>query len=223
MDSRYLRNFPALSEESFALLRTKRICVIGCGGLGGHIIELMARAGIGYITCVDGDVFDRTNLNRQLLSREDLIGLSKAEAASCRVAAINSDVSVHSVNAFLTRDNAQSLIADCDLVFDALDNIEGRLILEEACEKQGIPYVHGAIAGWVAQAGVCLPGQHLARTLYPEGIVVKDRSVLSFTPALCAAVQASLGVKYLIGENVEAGSLYCFDLLHQEYEKIPLI
>ena len=223
MDNRFSRNIPALSEDECALLRTKHIAVIGCGGLGGHIIEMMARIGAGHITCVDGDVFEPTNLNRQLLSEEALIGTAKADAAAKRIAAVNSRISCRTVKGFMTRENAQHLIEGCDLVFDALDNIEGRLILEEACEKRRIPYVHGAIAGWAAQAALCMPGEGLARKLYPEGVAVGDKSVLSFTPALCAAVQVSLGVRYLTGRKVDSGTLHCYDLLHQEYESIPFV
>ena len=81
MDDRYSRNIPALSAQECTLLRTKKIAVIGCGGLGRHIIELMTRIGIGAIRAVDGDVFDSSNLNRQLLSETALLGCSKAETA----------------------------------------------------------------------------------------------------------------------------------------------
>lgn len=222
MDSRYLRNIPALTQQECDLLRQKRIAVVGCGGLGGHIIELMARLGIGHITCVDGDVFDESNLNRQLLSEEALLGTPKAQAAVERIRRINSQISCQGIHQFLTEENASRILAGCDLVFDALDNVESRRILEKACEDLEIPYIHGAIAGWMAQAAVCMPGQKLTKLLYPEGVILKDKSVLSFTPALCASMQTALGVKLLCGRKVETGKLYFFDLLHQDFETIPL-
>lgn len=222
MDSRYSRNIPALTQQECDLLRQKRIAVVGCGGLGGHIIELMARLGIGHITCVDGDVFDESNLNRQLLSEEALLGTPKAQAAVERIRRINSSVSCQGIHQFLTEENASRILAGCDLVFDALDNVESRRILEKACEDLEIPYIHGAIAGWMAQAAVCMPGQKLTKLLYPEGVILKDKSVLSFTPALCASMQTALGVKLLCGRKVETGKLYFFDLLHQDFETIPL-
>ena len=63
----------------------------------------------------------------------------------------------------------------------------------------------------------------LVEKLYPEDTVVRDKSVLSFTPALCASVQAALCVKLLTGRPVETGKLYYFDLLHQEFETIPML
>ena len=222
MDARYSRNVPALSEAECALLRTKKAAIIGCGGLGGHLIELLSRVGIGSICAVDGDVFDESNLNRQLLSEEALLGASKAEAAADRIRKINSGVKVESVSAFLDADNAADLIKDCDVVLDALDNIPARRILAKACADAGIPYLYGAISGWVAQAAVCLPGDDLIGKLYPDETVIRDKSVLSFTPALCASVQASLCVKLLAGRPVEHGVLYYYDLLHQEFEAIPM-
>jgi len=222
MDGRYLRNIPALSEEECALLRTKRIAVIGCGGLGGHLIELMARVGIGSIVAVDGDVFEPSNLNRQLLSEVPLLGVSKANAAADRIARVNPDVQITATEVFLNEENADSLIRGCDAVLDALDSISARKILAEACAKAGIPYVYGAISGWVAQAGISMPGDRMIEALYPEGTVVKGQSVLSFTPALCASMQTALCVKLLVGRPVEAGILYYFDLLNQEFETIPM-
>ncbi len=222
MDARYARNIPALTEAECALLRTKKVAVIGCGGLGGYLIEYLSRVGIGNIRAVDGDVFDETNLNRQLLSQVSLLGNSKAEAASARVSRINPDVTVESVHAFLDEHNAAELISGCDAVLDALDNIPARKALAKACADAGIPYVYGAISGWVAQAAVSMPEDHLLNTLYPGNIVIRDKSVLSFTPALCASMQAALCVKLLTGRPVETGKLFYFDLLNQEFETIPM-
>ena len=124
---------------------------------------------------------------------------------------------------FLDGENAADLIAGCDVVLDALDNIPARRILAKACAAAGIPYIYGAISGWVAQAAVCLPGDDLMDALYPEETVIRDKSVLSFTPALCASVQASLCVKLLAGRPVDHGVLYYYDLLNQEFETIPLL
>lgn len=223
MEARYQRNIPALTEAECALLRTKKAAVIGCGGLGGYVIELLARLGIGSLRVVDGDVFDKTNLNRQLLSEPSLIGTGKAEAAEARVAQINPDVAVEPVHAYLNEGNAAALIEGCDVVVDALDSIDARRILAAACGSAGIPWIYGAIRGWVAQAGVCLPGTDLVGKLYPQGVSLRDKSVLSFTPALCAALQTALCVKVLTGRPIPEGGILYFDLLHQEFETIPLM
>lgn len=219
---RYSRNIPALSEAECTALQKKTVAVIGCGGLGGYLIEYLARIGIGAIRCVDGDVFDESNLNRQLLSCPALLGASKALAATERVKAVNPDVLVTAFPVFLDDTNARELIRGCDAVLDALDNIDSRRILAKACAAEKIPYVYGAIAGWVAQAAVCMPGDDFIEKLYPQDAVIKDKSVLSFTPALCAAMQASLCVKLLTGKPVETGMLHYADLFYEEYTQIPM-
>lgn len=223
MEKRYLRNVPALSEAECALLRTKKVAVIGCGGLGGHLIELMARIGIGSIRALDGDVFEESNLNRQLLSEVSSLGIGKAQAAADRVARVNPDVETEAVQIFLNEENADSLISGCDAVLDALDSVDARRTLAKACDRAGIPYIYGAIRGWVAQAAVSMPGDHLIELLYPEGTVIRDKSVLSFTPALCASMQAALCVKVLTGRPVQTGTVYFFDLLNQDFEQIPMV
>ena len=223
MEARYQRNVPALTEAECAQLRQKRVLVVGCGGLGGHIIDQLARIGIGNLRVVDGDIFEPSNLNRQLLSEVNLLRVSKAKAASDHIARINPDIAAEAVQAFLTNDNAAQLLADCDIVMDALDNIQCRKILSAACERANIPYVYGAISGWVAQAAISMPGDRLIDTLYPEEIEICDKSVLSFTPAFCASMQVSLCIKLLLGRSVETGTVYYFDLLNQEFETIPMV
>ena len=223
MDERYSRNIPTLTEAECELLRQKRVLVVGCGGLGGHIIDQLTRIGIGAIRAVDGDVFELSNLNRQLLSEVPLLGVSKAKAAAERIARVNPETAAEAVEAFLTEDNASGLLAGCDVVMDALDNIQSRKLLSHACAKAGIPYVYGAVQGWVAQAAVSMPEDHLIDTLYPERIEILNKSVLSFTPALCASMQTALCVKLLLGRSVETGTIYYFDLLNQEFETIPMV
>ena len=222
MDPRYERNIPALSEAECEILRRKRVLVVGCGGLGGHLIDMLARIGVGFLRVVDGDVFEPSNLNRQLLSEVPLLGVSKAKAAAAKVSRVNPEIEVEAVAGFLTEKNARQLVLSCDAVVDGLDNIDSRRILAKECEKAKIPFIYGAVSGWVAQAAVSMPGDHLVETLYPEGVVLKSKSVLSFTPALCASIQVALCVKLLTGRPVETGKLYYFDLLNQEFESIPI-
>ena len=219
---RYSRNIPALSQADCAALQGKTVAVIGCGGLGGYLIEYLTRIGIGRIRCIDGDVFEESNLNRQLLSSLAALGANKAQTAAERIKAINPQVSAEAFSVFLDNDNAKELIASCDAVLDALDSIDARRVLAKACEEEKIPYIYGAIAGWVAQAAICMPGEDLIDKLYPEDTVIKDKSVLSFTPAMCAAMQTSLCIKLLTGKPVETGVLHYTDLFYEEYTQIPI-
>lgn len=223
MKERYSRNLPALSAEECHILQTKKILIAGCGGLGGNLIEHAARIGIGHIRAVDFDVFEASNLNRQLLSETALLGKPKALAAADRVKRINPNVHCEAIQARIDTSNIESLIDSCDLIIDGMDNIETRRILCEAAEKAGIPYVYGAAGGWVAQASLSLPGDHITDRLYREDTTLQSKTVLGFAPALCASIQISIAVKHLVGRSVEHGVLYFFDLLHNDFETIPLL
>ena len=220
MEERYSRNLGALTEEEFALLRTKKVFVAGCGGLGGYISEMLLRIGVGSVATADGDVFEASNLNRQLLSSPELIGVGKAETAANRAAFVNPEVDFRASAVFVDESNAKELIAGCDAVIDALDNIASRKTLVGACSALGIPFVHGAICGWTAQAGISMPGDGLIDRLYPEGAALSSKASLSFTPPFCAAMQVALCVKLLCGKEVQTGKLYYADLLNMEFETI---
>ena len=113
------------------------------------------------------------------------------------------------------------MIKGCDAVLDGLDNIKSRKFLAAACADAGLPFIHGAIRGWMAQAAVCMPNDGLLNLIYPEDAKVTDKSVLSFTPALCAAMQVSLCTRLLCGRDIETGKLFFFDLLHMDFSEIP--
>lgn len=205
MEERYIRSIPAISAAEQEALSAARVLVAGCGGLGGYLIEYLGRMGVGEITAVDGDVFEPSNLNRQLLSAPALLGRSKAAAAKERMASVNPSVTLRAVEAFLDAGNAAGLVAGQDLVLDALDSVPARLLLADACAEAGVTLVHGAIRGWCVQAAVVPPGSGLLHRLYaPEKPAAppdapEDKTSLPFTPAFCAAIQAAEAVKLLTG------------------------
>lgn len=224
---RYERNLGLLTPEENESLKSAKVCVIGCGGLGGYIIEELARLGIGRITAADGDVFQESNLNRQLFSTETVLGKSKAQAAEERIHAVNSEVEIHTIHTFLTEENAAEIIEpDCQVVIDALDNITSRRILETYCCLNQIPLVHGAIAGWHGQVSVIMPGDKVFDQLYPadadRGAELETGNP-AFTPAVVASIQVSEALKIILGrEGVLRKKLLTIDLLEHEYDVIEL-
>ena len=221
MHQRYLNNLPALSRQEQELLHKKRVLVAGCGGLGGYITENLLRLGIGNITAVDGDSFEVSNLNRQLLATESTIGRSKAEAAAERAALVNPSVKFTALKEYLTPENAADTVAGHDIAIDALDSISSRLLLEEACTKAGIPLVHGAVCGWCCQYGVSLPGSGLLKRIYSNATIISG-GVLPFVPPFCAALQCAAAARLLTGRQLPAGRLYMYDLRSMEFSVIDL-
>lgn len=222
---RYDRN-GIFTEEEIQRLGKVKVCIIGCGGLGGYILEMMARIGIGHITVIDGDVFNVSNLNRQILSTETNIGQSKVNSAKERMTIVNSEISVSYIDEYLNEDNAQRLLEGHDLVMDALDSITTRFLLQEACHALGIPFVHGAIAGWYGQVSVVFPGDKTLDLIYAsrqgEGVEKKIGNP-SFTPSTIASIQVSEGLKVLLnkGEILRMKLLYV-DLLQNEFHIMNL-
>ncbi|QXE21102.1 HesA/MoeB/ThiF family protein [Clostridium sp. 001] len=225
---RYVRNMKTLSKEENDSLKKFKVCVVGCGGIGGYVIEMLGRIGIGNITAVDGDVFEESNLNRQILSSTDIIGFSKAQEAKARMEKVNPLIEVKALEKMLTEDNACSILSNHDVVVDALDSIPARLLLQRSCKKLNIPMVYGAIAGWYAQITTILPGDDTLNKIYnvdkqtSKGIE-KEMGNPSFIPALAASIEVSEVIKLLLGRGELLRKKMAFiDLLSTEYDIIPL-
>src|SRR5699024_11977244 len=98
IDKRYVKNMNALSIGENKILNESKVCIVGCGGLGGYIIELLGRIGVGNLTVIDGDVFDETNLNRQVLCHTKNIGQNKAIEAKKRMELVNPLIKVTAID-----------------------------------------------------------------------------------------------------------------------------
>ena len=215
-----------LSREENRSLRKKRVAVVGCGGLGGYIIEQIARLGIGHITVIDGDVFDESNLNRQLLSTVDNIGQAKVLAARERIEKVNPDIKIVIHKLFLNEDNAMDLLQNHDVLCDALDNIGTRMILQRYASLLQIPMVYGAIAGWYGQVATIFPGDHIPGSIHQASLekgIEQELGNPSFTPALVASIQVSEVLKILTGKGKSLRNRFMLiDTLEQEYEVFDL-
>ncbi len=223
---RYLRNKKLISQEEQDRLAQARVTILGCGGLGGYIIEMLSRIGVGRLTLVDFDTFDRSNLNRQLLSTEKNLGGSKAAEAGRRMDLINSTVEAEVVEERLTPENIEGIVEGSTVVVDALDSIPMKLQVERVCARLGIPMVHGAIGGWIAQVAVVKPGDFLLEKLYgevQEG-VEKEMGNPSFTPALAASIQVSEVIKILLNKGISMeGEVLYIDLENNSFSTLKLL
>lgn len=103
--ARYTRNAKTITAREQLQLSTSHVAVIGLGGLGGAVVDILARTGVGELTLIDGDVFDETNLNRQLLSSVSAVGRPKAEVAAHHVTDVNPAAIVHEAGCFFTDEN----------------------------------------------------------------------------------------------------------------------
>ncbi len=151
------RQMSIVDKKQQEKFKKATITVIGCGGIGGECIEMLARMGAGHLRLVDEDAFDLSNLNRQSLSTLDKLGLSKSSVAKEKVRLINPYVKVTSFNEHVDTDNIAEIIDDSDVVIDALDNVLTRVIVSRYARENKIPFIHGAIHATSGQVSVFLP------------------------------------------------------------------
>ena len=219
---RYLRNMETISIEEQLKLSKSRVAVVGAGGLGGNVILLLARLGIGQLVVVDYDVFDETNLNRQALSNVNSLGKSKSGEAVELVGSINPGVEVLPYQVKLNTSNAFEILAGSDVVVDALDNIPDRFVVEKVCKKLRIPLVHGALAGFEGQIMTIFPGDPGLKHLYGNESAGSDRSkspesvlgVPAPTPSLIATLQVMEVLKIIL----KRGKIFRNVMLHVDLE-----
>lgn len=226
LPARYQRNRNMIGNRQQQRLFHSHAVVIGCGGLGGYVLEQLARLGVGRITAVDPDVFEEHNLNRQLLSSPRLLGQSKVAVAAERIADINPAVTLVPVQEAFGADNGAELIAGADVVVDAVDNVPTRMALADICGAAGIPLVHGAIAGWYGHVATQYPGDKTLQKIYSrfksgKGVEAELGNP-SFTPGVAASFQVAEACKVLIdeGDSLRHRKLH-LNLLDMEVVEVP--
>ncbi|MEA4811552.1 MAG: HesA/MoeB/ThiF family protein [Anaerolineaceae bacterium] len=222
----YLRNHAAISAEQQALLAQKKVLIAGCGGLGGYLLENLGRVGVGYLRVVDSDLFEASNLNRQLLGSHMNLSKPKVLAAKQRMQAVNPHITVDALQVRMEQENARDLVAGVDLVVDCLDNIPSRMLLQTVCEEAGLPLVHGAVAGWRGQVCVVMPGQRLLNQLYPfqnlERGEEAQQGTLSFTASFVASLQSSLAITLLLSTIELSKRVLLIDLKEPLFQMVTL-
>ena len=219
---RYIRNRKSISIQDQIRLAESRIAVVGSGGLGGHVILLLARIGIGHLRIIDGDVFDETNLNRQPLCNTETINKAKPKIAADVVNLINPSVEVSIITDKVNVANAEHILSEVDVIVDALDNMDDRLLVEKVAKKNRIPFVHGAVAGFEGQLTTIFPEDKGLTFLYGKNSCqVNDKyspetiwGVPVLAPALIASMQAMEVVKILLNRS----GVFRNTLVHMDLE-----
>lgn len=220
---RYKLNAGTLGSGGQKHLLRSKVMVAGLGGLGGHVVDQLVRCGVGILIGVDADLFDETNLNRQLYSDANTIGLRKTEVTQRRVEAVNDAVEFHPLLRKV-EDLEDGAYHGVDLIFDCLDTIPSRLHLQEVGERLNIPLIHGAIGGWYGQVAIVWPGSKLLSTVYGTGHegIEKVLGNPPFTPAFIATLMVSEGIKLLLGKKERENLVLFADLLNNQWHSVSL-
>ena len=226
------RQMSIVTRSEQERFKDAKITVIGCGGIGGETIEMLARMGIGELILVDKDAYDLSNLNRQTLATINDLGLVKSEVAAEKVRLINPYVKTTTFNEHIDQTNIDKVIADSDIVIDALDNVLTRVIVSRKAKEKGIPYIHGAIHGTMGQITSFLPNSDktyeemfnlpsVGKELDDETIeALKNVTsgvppVIGPTPNLIGCLEAFEAYKIItgVGKVTVAPKILTFDLL----------
>jgi molybdopterin/thiamine biosynthesis adenylyltransferase len=226
-EERYSRQIllPQIGSKGQQQLLKSAVLVVGAGALGSVIAEVLVRSGVGSVRIVDRDIVEPSNLHRQILydERDAALRLPKAEAAERKLKQINSTVRVEGVATNLLPRNVELLMNNVDLVLDGTDNLETRYVINDACVKNGVPWVYGGavgtagmLMGVVPDKGPCL------RCLFPEppspGVLptCETSGVLGTAPLVIGGLQATEAIKLLTGDTSTAGRLVRVDVWHKE-------
>lgn len=219
---RYDRNRPLISEKDQEILASKRVAVLGLGGLGGYLAHGALRMGIKKLTLIDYDVFSTSNLNRQLFSSEENLGSYKADVLKDQLEKIDSQANIKIHKKRVQGLGDQALFKESDLILDGLDSANGRLILMDLAMKEGIPLVHGAISAFEGQVAFLEPDKNRMELIYPRDFK-ETKTNLAILPSFIASLQLNKMLKYfLFEEDLEKNVLFKYDLRYGDFYKILL-
>jgi molybdopterin/thiamine biosynthesis adenylyltransferase/rhodanese-related sulfurtransferase len=234
---RYARHLvmPQVGPEGQRKLLQSRILLVGLGGLNSPAALYLAAAGVGRLGLLDDDRVERNNLQRQIVHGESRIGQLKTESTAESIRALNSDTDCQMFNQRLDADNAEKLVDGWDIVIDGSDNFPARYALNEACVKQDIPLVYGAVMRFQGQVSVFWPGAPgyapdvrppCFRCMLPQAPSAQDTpacaeaGVLGVLPGIVGTLQATEALKLAlaIGQPL-IGRLLMFDALLMDFRQ----
>jgi len=210
-------------------LRKAKVCVVGVGGIGNPVVTQLTAMGIGKLKIVDRDIIEISNLHRQHLYTENDIGRVKVEAAKAKLQQINSNVEIEALPNSVTKYTAESIVNGFDIVVDALDSIDARYALNDACIKLNIPLIYGGALGMLGSICTIIPNKTAClRCIFPA-LAEDDMPTCSTEGVhpsilyLVGGIQVSEVVKIIVGEKptLENKLLY-IDLNDLSLEKVTI-
>lgn len=230
---RYSRHIilPEIGGRGQAKLLKSKVFVLGAGGLGSPALLYLAAAGVGEIGVADGDCVDLSNLQRQIIHRNDRVGKPKVLSAKESMEKLNPDVKVNALHGRLTVDNIREVIRDYDVVLDGSDNFPTRFLMNDAAFFEKKTLVSGSMFRFDGQVSVFKPhnGNPCYRCLYPEpppkGLVpsCQEAGVLGALAGVIGVLQAVEAVKEILGIGDSlAGNLLVFDALKMTFRKVKV-
>ncbi|MDW3223101.1 MAG: molybdopterin-synthase adenylyltransferase MoeB [Paracoccaceae bacterium] len=212
-------------------LKEARVLIIGAGGLGAPALQYLAAAGVGQIGVIDDDVVENANLARQVIHKDQAIGMPKVFSAQSEMLAQNPYVDVRPYHRRLSEDIADDLFSEYDLVLDGTDNFETRYLVNKVATAQSMPLISGALSQWEGQLSVFDPesGAPCYRCIFPQAPAPElapscaEAGVLSPLPGVIGAMMAAEAIKIITGAGqVLRGQMVIYDALYGESRTISI-
>jgi len=204
-----------------------KVLIIGTGGLGAPAALYLAAAGVGTLGLIDGDVVDRSNLQRQVIHFTPDIGKAKVLSAKEKIAQINPDVKVNAMQDLFTASNALDIIKDYDFIIDGTDNFPAKFLINDACVKGEKPFSHGGILRFDGQTMTYVPGSASYRCVFkepppPNAVpTCSQAGVLGAIAGMLGTIQAAEALKYIIGKgDLLTNRLLIFNALDMRFRTV---
>ena len=214
---RYSRQRELVSQDN---LKNSSVLIAGVGGLGGFSATYLTLAGVGNIIIVDNDIVEESNLNRQVLYREGDIGKKKVYVAKMRLEELNPDVKVTAIEKKI--DENFKISQKIDVVVDGLDNYEARIALENFALNRHIPYVFGAVEGYMGMV-TFIDDTTKRLENFMQDFKFKNVQVLAATAAFTASIQVMEVLKYLSNKgDLLRNRLLIYDALSTNFLEVKL-
>ena len=234
MQSRYSRQviLQNIGEDGQKKLLSSSVAIVGCGALGTVAANNLARAGVGKISIIDRDFVELNNLQRQMLFDENDIGAPKAVAAAEKIGAINSEIKVYPVIKDVNYTNVEELLSGVDLVIDGTDNIQTRMLVNDVCVKNKLPWIYTGAIGTSGMTMNILPDKACIRCLYP-GVpkagslpTCDTMGVLNTATVIMGSIETTEALKILTGfyDNIEStdSNLIVYDTWNHSFDSIQV-
>lgn len=230
MVERYSRQtvIPGFGAQGQDKLSGAAALVVGTGGLGSPVAYYLAAAGVGTLGIVDHDLVSLSNLQRQILHRTPDIGRPKVDSATRSIRELNPAIRVIPHRSRLSEANAAGLVAGYDVVISAVDNLDTRYLLNDACLATGTPLVEAGVMRWEGMLTTIIPWETACyRCLFPrraaEGTLMTpaEAGIVGAVAGLAGTIQANEALKLLLGlGETLAGRLLVFDALKMSFQVI---
>ena len=216
------RNLGILNLEELKIIKTTKVLVVGAGGLGGFICSSLVRLGVKDITIIDFDVFELSNLNRQIFSTTLTLNKSKVTVTKEKLLEIYPEANINILHIKYDQAIDQTLYNTIDIVFDAVDNIKTKLLIEDHCTLYNKPLIHGAIGGWYGQVGIILPNSYLLKEIYEDNPIGLEKTLKSptFIPGIIGNMMISEFIKFKLEKEALINKILFIDVLEHEYRII---